>query len=143
MQSSVKPLPTVSVDDLKRYRDYLLQAKFWFQNAARNASDIAHRAQYSLVSGDMRQAVEDIEQFIEGRPETTPGNSKRRVRIKATPTTGRDLHPGDLFSIAGPEYWDMVDATRSIGERVYVRMNTPAEESPDLDEQVYRIEVER
>ncbi len=65
------------------------------------------------------------------------------MTVKATPCKGRDLKPGDLFSIEGPEYWNFFDLTGSVGEQVYIRTNTPADRFPDADEEIYRIEVAR
>jgi hypothetical protein len=64
------------------------------------------------------------------------------IRINATAILGRDLRPGDLFSTAGPEYWDGFPTFPSIAERVYIRTASPATQSPDADEEVYRIEIE-
>jgi hypothetical protein len=47
-----------------------------------------------------------------------------KIRVFATPTKGKDLLPGDLFSTAGPEYWKTVEDKDSIGERVYIRTNS-------------------
>lgn len=63
------------------------------------------------------------------------------IKIQATSVLGRDLKPGDLFSTVGPEYWDLVDRLESIGERVYIRMNTPFSNAPDSNEEVFRIEI--
>jgi hypothetical protein len=63
------------------------------------------------------------------------------IRINAVPVLGRDLRPGELFSTAGPEYWDGFPIFQSIGERVYIRTASPADEAPDADEEVYRIEI--
>ncbi len=63
------------------------------------------------------------------------------MKIIATPCIGRDLRPGDLFSTAGPEYWDTYEERGSIGERVYIRTCEPSGNAPDASEVVYRIEV--
>ncbi len=64
------------------------------------------------------------------------------MRIKATLVAATDLVAGDLFSVAGPEYWDAVDRIKSVGELVYIRTNTPAA-APDADALIYKIEVEK
>ncbi len=64
------------------------------------------------------------------------------MKIKATPIKGEDLKPGDLFSTAPQSYWDD-PGPGSIGERVYIRMNTPAEWAPDFDSYVYKITIEK
>ena len=46
------------------------------------------------------------------------------MKITATPITGKELKPGDLFSTAGQFYWDHRDPA-SIGERVYLRTDAP------------------
>lgn len=63
------------------------------------------------------------------------------MNIKATPIKACHLEPGDLFSTAGPEYWSKIDEKQSIGERVFIRTNTPAAVAPDADMVVYKIEV--
>lgn len=65
------------------------------------------------------------------------------IKIITTPTTGRNLKPGDLFSIRGSDYWGTFDSTDSIGELVYIRTNEPADSAPDSDELVYLITIER
>lgn len=65
------------------------------------------------------------------------------MRIKATKVTGADLKPGDLFSTATPEYWDNIDDNHSIGERVYIRTNEPADSADDAALPIYRITIER
>jgi hypothetical protein len=65
-----------------------------------------------------------------------------RIQIKATPIAARDLVPGDLFSTYGPSYWDS-PLSGSIGERVYIRTETPATNAPDADSTVFRIEIIR
>ncbi len=37
------------------------------------------------------------------------------VKIKATPMLGKDLQPGDLFSMAPPSYWNQIDTNGSVG----------------------------
>jgi hypothetical protein len=66
-----------------------------------------------------------------------------RVKIVATPTTGRRLRPGDLFSTHGPEYWDGFVYSGSIGECVYVRTNAVAHLLADQEARIYRIKVVR
>lgn len=61
------------------------------------------------------------------------------MKIIATKIKGSELEAGDLFSTVGPFYWEHIDLTRSIGERVYIRTTTP---SPD-DREVYRITIEK
>lgn len=63
------------------------------------------------------------------------------VKITATLVTGRDLKPGDLFSIAGPAYWDKAMDKRSVGEAVYIRTHTDASRFPDANDTVYRITI--
>ncbi len=64
------------------------------------------------------------------------------MKIRATPVKGSDLKPGDLFSTASQEYWDNPNPG-SVGEKVYIRMDTPAEWYPDFDAYVYKITVEK
>ncbi len=64
------------------------------------------------------------------------------MKIKATPIKGQDLKPGDLFSTAGQDYWDNPDPG-SVGEKVYIRTNNPAEWYPDFGSYVYKITIEK
>jgi hypothetical protein len=63
------------------------------------------------------------------------------MKILAIPCKARDLEPGDLFSAAGPEYWDHLDP-KYIGERVYIRTETDASEGANPDAMVYRIVID-
>lgn len=63
------------------------------------------------------------------------------MTILCTEVKGRDLQPGDLFSIFGQEYWDSIGQRGSVGESVYVRTAIPADAFPDADEMVFKIEV--
>lgn len=65
------------------------------------------------------------------------------MKIVAVKCSGRELKPGDLFSTVGPEYWDHVADRRSIGEKVWIRTDTPAGDAPDEDILVYRIIIEQ
>jgi len=64
------------------------------------------------------------------------------MKITAVQVLGRDLKPGDLFSIAGPDYWRTVPGKGSVGEQVYIRTDTPADQFVDADEPIYRITIE-
>ena len=63
------------------------------------------------------------------------------MKIVAVRCSGRNLKPGNLFSTVGPEYWDHIADRRSIGEKVWIRTDTPASDAPDEDILVYRIIV--
>jgi len=63
------------------------------------------------------------------------------IRVHAEPCTGRDLRPGDLFSVVGPEYWDHIDDRKSVGEKAYIRTNSPMDIAPDVDAPVFRLTV--
>ena len=65
------------------------------------------------------------------------------VKIKAELVTAFDLQPGELFSAAGPSYWDTALDKGSIGEAVYIRTRTNANRAPDANDTVYRITIER
>lgn len=63
------------------------------------------------------------------------------MRITAEPVHAEELQPGDLFSSAGPEYWDNVPRSPFIvGERVYIRVPTPCPDD-QRGELVYRITI--
>lgn len=61
------------------------------------------------------------------------------MRIIATKVKAKELRPGDLFSVAGPDYWDHYDKN-SLGQRVYIRTEAPSPPEQAEDE-VYRIEI--
>lgn len=65
------------------------------------------------------------------------------MKIIAVPVKGKDLKPGDLFSIASQEYWDHIGSAghNSIGEKLYVRTDTPSNAADDAEALVYRIEI--
>ena len=65
------------------------------------------------------------------------------VKIKAELTTAFDLKAGELFSAAGPSYWDTALNKGSIGEAVYIRTNTNANRAPDANDTIYRITILR
>ena len=68
------------------------------------------------------------------------------IRIEAKTVKGRDLKPGDLFSMAPTEYWedanrltleveDGPDIPGTVGEKVFIRTNnpvSPGEEDMDI-----------
>lgn len=62
------------------------------------------------------------------------------LKIKVTLVRASELRPGDLFSRAGPEYWQGPRPGDAIGERVYIRTEAPCRPE-ERDEPVYRIEV--
>lgn len=62
-------------------------------------------------------------------------------RVRAEKGFGKDIKAGELFSAVGPEYWDLFPRLTSIGERVYIRTNTPLR-NDQAQEEVYRITVE-
>jgi len=65
-----------------------------------------------------------------------------KALVRATPIKARDLKPGDLFSTAGPDYWDTALNDLSVGERVYIRTNAPTPpEQADID--VYLITIDQ
>lgn len=72
-----------------------------------------------------------------------PVSKGKAMKIKATPITAKDLVAGDLFSTEGSSYWDYCKNRRSIGEKVYIRMETEAFNAEDYETTVYKIEIER
>lgn len=62
------------------------------------------------------------------------------VRILAEPCLGKDLKPGELFSVMPPSYWDQFDRMDGVGERVYIRTNTPCPIGQEY-EPIYRITI--
>lgn len=65
-----------------------------------------------------------------------------RVKIKTEEILGRELKPGDLFSMRGSGHWDLAMEFGSIGEMVYIRTNISADRAPDPDQKIYRITIE-
>jgi hypothetical protein len=65
------------------------------------------------------------------------------MKVFAEPVKGKDLQPGDLFSNVGQLYWTWaLRRTNSIGEKCYIRTDTPLPED-QLKEEVYRLTVVR
>lgn len=64
------------------------------------------------------------------------------IKITATVIVAADLQPGDLFSSYPQEYWDNIDNMGSIGERVYIRTNAPAEQATDANSAVFKITIQ-
>ena len=63
------------------------------------------------------------------------------MRIQAIEVKGEDLKAGDLFSTAGPNYWDEVWANGStVGEKVYIRTERPCL-ADQRDVPIFRIEI--
>jgi len=62
-------------------------------------------------------------------------------RVIATPVRAGDLLPGELFSAVGPVHWEDALNTRSVGEKCYIRTNTPADAADDADVIVYRLAI--
>jgi hypothetical protein len=47
------------------------------------------------------------------------------AKVRATEVVAGDLRPGDLFSIAGQDYWGMaMNDGLSLGQKVYIRPHT-------------------
>jgi len=63
------------------------------------------------------------------------------MTITVEPIRASDLQPGDLFSTAGPLYWELRDLA-AIGEKVYIRTEAPCPAGQEND-LVYRIVIER
>ena len=64
-----------------------------------------------------------------------------KVAIQCERVIGSVLKPGELFSTVGPEYWEDAMDKGSIGERVFIRTNSSAENVDDSAEYVYRITI--
>ncbi len=62
------------------------------------------------------------------------------IRVRAERIKGKDLQPGDLFSTAGPSYWDQAVYGDSVGEAVFIRTHSAS--APDGDDYVFRIHIE-
>lgn len=62
------------------------------------------------------------------------------MKIIATKIKAKELNAGDLFSIAGQDHWDNIGKLGELGQRVFIRTETPT--PPDqADEDIYRITV--
>ncbi len=65
------------------------------------------------------------------------------MRITATAVKAKDLKPGDLFNRFCPQsYWDNLKQA-SLGEKVYIRTNTPVPDEEQGEVEVYRITIEQ
>ncbi len=64
------------------------------------------------------------------------------MRFIATKVKAEDVKPGEMFSTAGPTYWESAFGNDwgAIGERVYLRTLTPISRK-DIGTDIYRIEV--
>lgn len=67
------------------------------------------------------------------------------IRILAEPMKCRDLKPGDLFSVYGPDYWGDLghESHGAVGESVYVRTHVPAQGTGEEDDLIFRITITR
>lgn len=64
-----------------------------------------------------------------------------KAKVTCEAVAGKDLKPGDLFSTAGPQYWDRFDEAMGVGERVYIRTNNPPHAADDCEKVVYRLTI--
>lgn len=117
-----------------------------------NSTEAADRAAYlngSVKLHDLERRIEQLETqmgqiILEREYIEKEITMNRRLKIKAVPCSTRDLKPGDLFSTAGPGYWEFFDPL-SIGEKVYIYTGLTEAEAPEAgwDDQIYRIEITR
>ncbi len=107
-------------------------------NSIKRMEQVTNRLDILDVKTDVRketamlQRLTDVENrvaLLEKKPLETINETMEtpKIRITATKVRCRDLVPGDLFSGVGQEYWDKVDSSDSIGEKVYIRTNNPYE----------------
>lgn len=64
------------------------------------------------------------------------------MKVIAVAVKAKELEPGDLFSREGPLYWENIDSKSSLGEKAYIRTNTPTPPD-DNDYPLYRLDIER
>lgn len=64
------------------------------------------------------------------------------MKITATKTKAKDLEAGDLFSTANQTYWDSSKNNLSVGEKVYIRTETPTP-ADQAEEEIYKITIEK
>ena len=67
------------------------------------------------------------------------------MEIRVIECKGKNLKAGDLFSTAGSLYWDKYKIKKAIGEKVYIRTDTPLDDD-DLENRevvLYRIIIEK
>ena len=64
------------------------------------------------------------------------------MKIIATKVKTEDLKPGDLFSTATPQYWDSIHLSGSLGEKVYIRTETPCP-IDQTGEDIYKIKIKK
>ena len=67
------------------------------------------------------------------------------MEIKVIECKGKDLEAGDLFSPADSQYWSNYKVKKSIGEKVYIRTDTPLDDDDLEDREVvlYKIIIEK
>lgn len=75
-----------------------------------------------------------------GSGESPSPKEDTMIHFRATETTCDQIKPGEMFSTAGPEYWENT-SPHAIGEKVYLRSNGPCPPA-DANEPIFRIEVE-
>ncbi len=63
------------------------------------------------------------------------------IRFIATPILSQDIKPGQLFSTAGPVYWEQSRDPLAIGEKVYIRTDAPTPEA-ERDQTLFVITIE-
>jgi len=64
------------------------------------------------------------------------------MKIKAIKVEASELKAGDLFSTANQTYWDNIKANLSIGEKVYIRTETPCPQDQE-DDEIYKVVIEK
>ena len=63
------------------------------------------------------------------------------MKILTEQMKAKDLKPGDLFSSEGASYWDNFHHQPSIGEKVYVRTDTPCPAAQE-EEVIYKLTIQ-
>lgn len=62
------------------------------------------------------------------------------MKITATKIKAHQLNAGDLFSTAGQDHWDNFGLLKELGQRVYIRTETPTP-LDQADEDIYKITI--
>ena len=62
------------------------------------------------------------------------------MKIYSKAVLCKDLKPGDLFSTAHQAYWDLMDTTQAIGEKIYIRTNVPCPQD-QAEHEIQRITI--
>jgi len=62
-----------------------------------------------------------------------------KIKVIATEIAPEELHPGDLYSTQGQNYWDRMDDTGMFSEKIQIRTNVPMASNQKFSVKLYKI----